>query len=51
LVLTGALTWFLYVGASYALGAVAYNNLFLIYVALFSASLFAFVLALTSIDI
>ena len=51
LVLTGALTWFLYVGASYALGAVAYNDLFLVYVTLFSASLFAFVLALTSIDL
>ena len=51
LVLTGALTWFLYIGASYALGAVAYNNLFLVYVALFSASLFAAVLALTSIDL
>ena len=51
LVLTGALTWFLYVDASYALGAVAYNDLFLVYVTLFSASLFAFVLALTSIDL
>jgi hypothetical protein len=51
LALTGALTWFLYVGASYALGAVTYNNLFLVYVALFSASLFAFVLAFTSIDL
>jgi hypothetical protein len=50
LLLTGALTWFLYVSASYALGAVAYNNLFLVYVALFSASLFAFVPAFTSID-
>jgi hypothetical protein len=51
LLLTGALTWFLYVGASYALGAVAYNDLFLVYVALFSASLFAFGLAFTSIDL
>jgi hypothetical protein len=51
LVLTGALTWFLYVSANYALGAVAYNDLFLVYDTLFSASLFAFVLALTSIDL
>jgi hypothetical protein len=51
LVLTGALTWFLYVGSSYALGTVAYNDLFLLYVVLFSASLIAFVLAITSIDI
>jgi hypothetical protein len=36
--------------ASLALNA-AYNNLFLVYVALFSASLFAFVLAFASIDL
>lgn len=47
--LLGTLAYFLYNYASMALGA-AYNNLFLIYVALFSASLFAFVLAFTSID-
>lgn len=50
LLLTGALTWFLYAYASYALGTVAYNELFLLYVALFSASLFAFVLAFASFD-
>jgi hypothetical protein len=46
----GTLSYFLYVYASYVLGAVAYNELFLLYVALFSASLYAFVLAFTSID-
>lgn len=47
--LMGTLGYFLYNYASMAFGT-AYNNLFLIYVALFSASLFAFVLAFTSID-
>jgi hypothetical protein len=46
LLLTGALAWFLYVYASLALGTVTYNALFLVYVSLFSASLFAFGLAL-----
>jgi hypothetical protein len=50
LLLVGTLVYFLYVYASLALNA-AYNNLFLIYVALFSASLFAVVLAATSIDL
>jgi hypothetical protein len=50
LLLVGTLAYFLYVYASLALNA-AYNNLFLVYVALFSASLFAFVLAYTSIDL
>jgi hypothetical protein len=49
LLLTGVLAYFLYVYASMALGA-AYNPLFLVYVALFSASFFAFVGALASID-
>jgi hypothetical protein len=49
LLLTGVLSYFLYYGASMAVGA-AYNPLFLVYLALFSASLFAFVLAFTSID-
>lgn len=49
LLLTGTLTYFLYVYASMALG-VAYNPLFLVYVALFSASFFALVRAFTSID-
>ena len=46
LLLAGTLTWFLYVYASLALGTVTYNAFFLVYVALFSASLFAFGLAL-----
>lgn len=44
LLLTGALGYFLYVYASMALGA-AYNRLFLLYVIIFSASLFAFIQA------
>lgn len=50
LLLTGTLGVFLYVYASMAFGA-AYNPLFLLYTGLFSASLFAFVLAFTSIDL
>jgi hypothetical protein len=50
LLLVGVLAHFLYSYGSLAIGA-AYNNLFLIYVVLFSASLFAFVLALTSFDV
>ena len=50
LLLLGALTWFLYAYASAALGAVAFNELFLVYVALFSAGLFALVLAFRSFD-
>ena len=50
LILTGVLAFFLYVYSSMAFGA-AYNNLFLVYVALFSASFFAFVLVFTSIDL
>jgi hypothetical protein len=49
LLLTGTLGYFLYTYASLALYA-AYNNLFLLYVVLFSASLFACVLAFASID-
>jgi hypothetical protein len=48
LLLLGALVYFLYVYASYAL-AIAYNDLFLVYVALFAASLYALVMAFTSI--
>jgi hypothetical protein len=36
---------------SYALGSVAYNEMFLAYVALFAASLYAFVLAFASVDL
>lgn len=50
LLLTGTLGYFLYTYTSMAFNT-AYNALFLVYVALFSASLFAFVLALCSIDI
>jgi hypothetical protein len=50
LLLIGVLTYLLYAYASMALGA-AYNNLFLVYVALFSASFFAFVAVFTSIDL
>jgi hypothetical protein len=49
LLLLGALTWFLYAYASATLG-IAYNNLFLVYVALFAAGLYAFVLCFSSID-
>lgn len=49
LLLAGAFTWFAYVYASVALGA-AYNELFLAYVALFSASGFGLVLAVGSLD-
>jgi hypothetical protein len=49
LLLIGTLVYFLYVYASMALTA-AYNNLFLIYIALFSASFFAFMLTFTGID-
>jgi hypothetical protein len=49
LLLLGTLGYFLYAYASTALSA-AYNNLFLLNVALFSASFFAFVLAFASVD-
>lgn len=47
--LLGMTGFFLYNYGSMAVGA-AYNALFVLYVALFSASLFAFVLAFTAID-
>jgi hypothetical protein len=50
LLLAGTLGYFLYTYMSYAFGA-AYNNLFLLYVALFSLSLSAFVLSFGSIDV
>ena len=50
LVLAGVLLCFLYNGASLILGA-AYNALYLDYLVYFSASLYAFVLALTAIDL
>jgi len=48
--LTGALACFLYNAASLGFGA-AYNSLYLLYLVTFSASLYAFVLAFTSIDL
>ena len=48
--LTSVLAYFLYVYSNVAL-SIAYNNLFLVYVALFSASLFAFALTVRSIDL
>jgi hypothetical protein len=50
LLLIGALGYFLYVYLTMAVGA-AYNRLFLVYVALFSASLFAFVMAFAAVDL
>lgn len=50
LVLLGALGYFLYLYASMALGA-AYNRLFLLYVAIASASLFAFVPLFASVNL
>ena len=46
--LLGTLGFFVYGSVGYALGAVAYNDMFLIYVAYFSASLFAFVATFAS---
>jgi hypothetical protein len=48
--LLGTLGFFLYVGASYALGAVAYNEMFLGYVGLFAASLFALIVLYGTFD-
>lgn len=50
LLLTGALAYFLYNYISQGFGA-AYNNLFLVYTLLFSASLFGLILALASFDL
>lgn len=50
LVLAGALAYFLYNGASMAFSA-AYNPMFLVYTALFSTSLFAFIITLTMFDL
>lgn len=50
LLLAGTLGYFLYTYTSYAFG-VAYNPLFLVYVALFSLSLFAFTIAILSVDL
>lgn len=50
LLLLGTMGFFLYAGASYALGAVAYNEMFLVYVGLFAASLFGFIAVFASFD-
>lgn len=47
--LIGMLLYFLYLGVTYTFSAI-FNSLFLVYTALFSASLFAVILALTSFD-
>jgi hypothetical protein len=49
LLLTGTLGYFLYTYTSYSFLS-AYNQLFLLYVALFSLTLFAFILALKGLD-
>jgi hypothetical protein len=45
LLLLGTLAYFLYIYGGYALGAVTYNRLFLIYAALLSLSFYGVVLA------
>jgi hypothetical protein len=50
LLLTGTLGFILYTYITMAFGA-AYNDLFLVYVALMSSSLFAFILAMMSFDL
>jgi len=50
ILLTSMLAYFMYNAASLALGA-AYNEFLLIYIASFSVSLFAFIMAFTSIDL
>jgi hypothetical protein len=47
--LIGMLMYFLYVGATYTF-SVVFNSLFLVYTALFSAGLFATIIALTTAD-
>jgi hypothetical protein len=50
LLLAGTLAYFLYTYTSLAFGA-AFNPLFLVYVALFSLSLFAFIIAMLGVDV
>ncbi len=50
LLLTGILGYFLYLYASMALGA-AYNKLFLLYIVIFSAALFAFILVFSAVSL
>jgi hypothetical protein len=51
LLTTGTLGYFLYVYGSMALGTVAYNDLFLVYVLAAAASLYALVVAFRSVDV
>ncbi len=51
LLLTGTLAYSFYVYGSLALGTAAYNDLYLVYLALFSGSLFALILACRAIDL
>jgi len=48
--LVGVLFYFLYIGVTYTF-SVFFNSLFLVYTALFSASLFATIIALTTFDL
>ena len=50
LLLTGTLGFILYTYITMCFGA-AYNQLFLVYVAIFSLSLFAFILSMMSFDL
>jgi hypothetical protein len=50
MLLLGSFVYFLYIYASYALGGVVYNRLLLVYIALFSASLYAVVLTFRLIE-
>jgi hypothetical protein len=50
LLLAGTLAYFLYTYMSLAFGA-SFNPLFLVYVALFSMSLFAFIIAMLTVDV
>src|SRR5690606_34659732 len=50
LLLLGALGFFLYVYVSYSVG-IAFNSLFLVYVAIASASLFAFIRTFGALDV
>jgi hypothetical protein len=50
ILLTGVLAYFLYYGASLGLG-IAYNRLFLVYIALFSASFYAFILTFAAFEL
>jgi hypothetical protein len=51
LLMTGTLAYFLYVYGSMALGTVAYNDLFLVYVVAAAASLYALLAAFRSVDV